>query len=152
MDKISGTILILIMPGIFLILFGVHLLRGGRKDIYMATHIFAGRIYAVIPWGIVLLMWAAGGLLSESPDVQWFFFEVGLGFAALGGIFYIFQPSFLKPAWLKWLEREHGDIMPILQQEANAMESGVWEERVKTQAGLEAWVAEVRRKHGLEKH
>jgi hypothetical protein len=152
MNKTSAVILVLIIPGVFLILFGVYLLRGGRKDFYMATHIFAGRIYAVIPWGIMLLIWAAGSLLSESPDVQSIFIGVGLGFGALGGIFYIFQPSFLKPAWLKWLEREHGDIMPILQQEANATGLGIWEAQVKTQAGLEAWVAEVRHKHGLEKH
>jgi hypothetical protein len=63
-------------------------------------------------------------------------------------IFAIWQPGWLKPKWLRWLEKEHGDIIEILWEEVRK-EGHAWERRVRTQEELEQWVAEVRRKHGL---
>ncbi|GAB4415445.1 MAG: hypothetical protein Fur0044_10540 [Anaerolineae bacterium] len=149
MERLLGTIFILVIPGVFILLRGIWLLKGGGKGAYLVTHIYAGRVYAYIPFGIMALVWAMG-TVPQSPDIQSVFIFVGLGFGVLGGFFYIFQPSFLKPAWLRWLEQEHGDIMPILQQEAQAMGLKNWEKRVATQVGLEEWVEEVRRKRGLK--
>ena len=61
----------------------------------------------------------------------------------------IWQPWWLKPKWLRWLEQEHGDILELLREEVRKDRWG-WERRVRTQKDLEEWVAEVRRKHGLE--
>jgi hypothetical protein len=60
----------------------------------------------------------------------------------------IWQPGWLKPKWLRWLEKEHGDIIEILWEEVRK-EGHAWGRRVRTQEELEQWVAEVRRKHGL---
>ena len=62
----------------------------------------------------------------------------------------IWQPWWIQPAWYRWLEEHHGDIIPLLQEEARAMGRWNWQRRVATQEGLERWVAEVRRKHGLD--
>ncbi len=61
----------------------------------------------------------------------------------------ILQPNWLKPIWLRWLEKEHGDIIHLLWEDVREDRWG-WERRVKTQKDLETWVNEVRRKHGLE--
>ena len=61
----------------------------------------------------------------------------------------MWQPWWLKPAWLRWLEKEHGDIIHLLWEDVRQDRWG-WERRVRTQEALETWVAEVRRKHGLE--
>ena len=63
-------------------------------------------------------------------------------------VFAMWQPWWLKPKWLRWLEKEHGDIIEILWEEVR-QEGHTWERRVRTQADLEDWVAEVRRKHGM---
>lgn len=63
-------------------------------------------------------------------------------------IFAIWQPRWLKPAWLRWMEDNHKDIIEILWEEVRK-EGHSWERRVRTQEQLEAWVAEVRRKHRL---
>ncbi len=55
----------------------------------------------------------------------------------------------MKPKWLKWLEQEHGDILRLLKEEANKMPYPEWDNQVETQEGLENWVAEVRKKHGV---
>ena len=61
----------------------------------------------------------------------------------------MWQPRWLKPAWLQWLEKEHGDIIELLWEDVRKDRWG-WERRVRTQEDLEVWVAEVQQKHKLE--
>jgi hypothetical protein len=67
----------------------------------------------------------------------------------MGMLFAVRDTWWIKPRWYRWLEEHHGDIIPLLQQEARAMGRWKWQRRVATQEGLEEWVAEVREKHGL---
>ncbi len=141
-------ILILIILGVILLLRGGWMLGGGDRSWYLSRSIYSGGIaYAQIPIGMFFISLAVAAITQLEV-----FANISIGLGICGFIFSFLQPSFLKPTWLKWLEQGHGDIMPILQQEANAMGLGIWEARVKTQADLETWVAEVRRKHGLEEH
>jgi hypothetical protein len=87
--------------------------------------------------------------LAAATELE-LFTGVGVGFGVVGLLFNYLQPSFLKPDWLRWLEREHGDIINHLVEEANRMGLEVWEKRVETQAGLEDWVAQVRYKTGVK--
>jgi hypothetical protein len=66
----------------------------------------------------------------------------------VSGILAIWQPRWLKPKWLRWLEDEHSDIIEVLWEEIRE-EGHSWERRVRTQEDLEQWVVEVRRKHRL---
>ena len=61
----------------------------------------------------------------------------------------MWQPWWLKPKWLRWLEKEHGRIIQVLWEEVRK-EGHSWERRVRTQEQLEQWVAEVKRKRGLD--
>ncbi len=63
---------------------------------------------------------------------------LGLGLA-------IWQPHWLTPAWLKWVEDYNYDIRSVLAKEAR--QEADWTKRIRSQADLEAWVAEVRQKH-----
>ncbi len=104
--------------------------------------------YVLIPIGIMTLFL---GLLPFLPQVRgdlafYIFFALLITIYVLA----IWLPWWLKPAWLRWLEKDHGDILHLLWEDVRKDRWG-WERRVRTQAGLEAWVAEVRRKHGLER-
>jgi hypothetical protein len=61
------------------------------------------------------------------------------------------RPRWLVPPWLRWLEDNHKDILGLLKNEARKMGGNEWNRRVRTQEALEAWVEEVRRKHGRVK-
>jgi hypothetical protein len=149
MEKLLKVVIVLIVPGLAVIWYTLRLINGGgNKSFYMVDHIYAGRVYAAIPIGIAFLIFAIA-TIPQSVDISLSIVGVGLGFGVLGLIFAFIQPSFLKPAWLKWLEREHGEIMPLLIQDANNMGLDVWNKRIQTQADLEVWVAEVRRKYKL---
>lgn len=147
MERLLTTICVLVVPGIWFIVFHMNLLRGkGDKGFYMANHIYAGRAYLGIPFGVTLLVWALA-TIPQSVEIAVVLLWIGVGFAALGIIFNFIHPSFLKPSWFKQLEHEHRDIMLLLKREANQMGLNIWNERIQTQADLERWVAEVRQKY-----
>ncbi len=63
----------------------------------------------------------------------------------------MWQPWWLKPAWLRWLEENYGDVLEDLFAEARAMGMRKWAEQVKTQEGLERWADGVAQKHGWQR-
>ena len=85
--------------------------------------------------------------IQEKTASAFLFISLGIGF--VGILFGIFQPKFLMPQWYRWLRTNHKDIMPLLRKDVTRIGYDVWQERTRTQAGLEAWVAEVRQKHNL---
>jgi len=62
----------------------------------------------------------------------------------------IWQPRWLTPKWLRWLEAHYENLIPLLREDAIRMGAWKWERQVSTQEGLEEWVAEVRQKHKLD--
>ena len=59
----------------------------------------------------------------------------------------VWQPTWLKPAWLQWLEANYGPGLEKMFKKARQMGPSQWEAQVKTQAGLEQWANEVARKN-----
>ena len=140
------NVLLVMLPAIFLLVDGFWRLMGNGKAAYFARFARSGGVYASLPFAIGwLLALLPRMIFPNAPSILFYF---GAGIFILGIIFAGYPPSFLKPAWLKWLEREHGDIYWILENDAHEMGLRIWQKRVKTQEGLEAWVAEVRQKHG----
>lgn len=145
-------IIVMVLIGLCLIVSGIWLLMGGGKMLYFARHARSGGVYASIPWGVAWLIVTVSlvKMPANGPDnTTMILFIIGLGVFILGIVFAGFPPSILKPVWLRWLEREHGDIYWLLENEAHEMGLRQWQKRVKTQEDLEEWVAEVRQKHGL---
>ncbi len=57
MGKFLAVLLVLVIPGVFILMYHVRLLSGqGNKSFYMADHIYAGRVYAGIPGGIAIIV------------------------------------------------------------------------------------------------
>lgn len=106
-------------------------------------------IYGAIPLGLSIMLIAFGGLFPTQTLRDWSLNTAFL-LTALAITLAIWQPWWLKPKWLRWLEQEHKSILPVLWEEVRK-EGHAWERRVRTQEQLEVWVAEVRHKHGLDK-
>ncbi len=153
-----GLALFFLAMGAIGLCVGIRYLQGYHKSHFLSSSVRLGsNAWMALPSGILFLMWGVGTVLVLAFDEQNDFIVTvakilwigGLGVALLGFIFALLQVPVMKPAWLKWLEREHGEIMPLLRREAREMGLDIWQRRVDTQEGLEEWVAEVRRKHGL---
>jgi hypothetical protein len=86
--------------------------------------------------------------LADRPGL-YLFFGLSLPLMTLTIILAIWQPRWIQPSWYRWLEENHEEIIPILQEEVRQMGPREWQRQVSTQEGLEQWVEEVRRKRGL---
>jgi hypothetical protein len=91
------------------------------------------------------------GLLMPNPEsARLIIFGIAFPLMVCVFLIVVFQPKWFKPKWVQWLEENHGDILELLIEESRqSSDWRDWAKRVSTQAGLEAWVAEVRHKHHL---
>jgi hypothetical protein len=103
-------------------------------------------VYAQLPLGLMLIGMAAS-LFMPTPEVArgvWLWTVFPLFAIAL--VLAIWQPAWLKPRWVRWLEEKQSDILDLLLEEGR--QTPDWASKVSTQEDLEQWVAEVRRKPG----
>ena len=103
-----------------------------------------GLVYAFLPLGLAFTMELFSAAFPGPDPTEWRIWETL--FLVLGGIGVLFMtwpPSWIKPRWVRWLEREYGYGLHILLEEARAMGRWRWEARVRTREGLESWVQEV---------
>ena len=132
-------VILLFIIGLFYFGHGIFALRGGSRRSFMR----GGRIngfYAELPWGVAFIV---GGLWWWNiwpAAASQLFYLAAFGFF-LGLSFSVFQPDYLKPAWYRWLETEHGSALPQLRSAAIEMGWFDWERAVQTEAGLKEWVA-----------
>jgi hypothetical protein len=128
-----------------------------RWFVIPAAPLISRNIYFFLPAFIPSVVLGLIGVLSVAIDPTtddnpiYFTFYLAFGFQALGFVIAYLEPSWLSPTWYRWLKKEHGDILPYLAQEAHEMGRRKWLKQVKTQAGLEQWVEDFRRRHHLEK-
>ncbi len=102
-----------------------------------------------IPLGITFIIW--GGIWSDFvPDIEtgnqlfnWLVMPLMLVSMVLG----VWNPRWLRPQWLNYLEDEYGLVMWKLLDEARK-DVPAWSRRVRTQAGLEEWAEETRKMLG----
>ncbi len=103
-------------------------------------------LYGAGPLGIGIACVGVGMILSLPPDFALSILTYVAGpFFMIGFALAIWQPHWLTPTWLRWIKDYNYDIRSLLAKEAR-QEAG-WAKRIRSQADLEAWVAEVRQKH-----
>ena len=103
--------------------------------------------YALMPAGLFLLSFYPISLWNEDGPMG-----DPLALAVLAVLFVlplvtlVWQPTWLKPAWLQWLEAHYGPVLEKMFKAARQMGIPQWEAQVKTQAGLEQWADDLARK------
>jgi hypothetical protein len=104
----------------------------------------AGLVYAFLPFGLAFAMLLLGVVFPGADPTKWsIWLDLFLVLGGIGVLFLIWRPSWVKPPWVRWLEREYGYGLHILLQEARATGRWRWEARVRTRLGLEDWAWEV---------
>lgn len=147
----------LIVVGVAFLFLGIYVRFGGFKTLYLAKGIpiLMPRALAnvPIPFGITLIILAVS--ISDwiaDPSIRnmlfdWIITPMFVASLVLG----IWNPRWLRPYWLNYLEDEYGSVMWRLLEEARKDAPG-WARRVRTQAGLEEWAEETRIKLGYPPH
>jgi hypothetical protein len=123
--------------------------RLGKAHLYLIEGAYPGYralSYGLGPLGIGLICAGIGIALPLSPDVTLSVLAyLARPFFVVGFVLAIWQPHWLTPSWLKWIEEYNYDIRSLLGKEAR--QASGWAQRIRSQADLEAWVAEVRQKY-----
>jgi len=111
----------IMLGGVFLIYLGIACRMGKYRSWYFVSDSRRSAIpYLGVPLGIGTILVGLSSLLPTEFRVPLLFLGWGGGFI-VGLVFLFFQPSFLKPEWLKWLENEHKEIiMPFIKPRAIA--------------------------------
>ena len=106
-----------------------------------------------IPLGITFIGWDILFLRSRSEpeNIQFIFNVIAVAMLLITVILGVWPPRWLRPRWLVYLEDEYGSVMWHLLEEARK-NAGIWEERVRTQKGLEEWAEEARIRLGYPPH
>ena len=143
--------LIFISIGFYSIWSGIRIISGKSRLAYIFPHYYSGAInYASIPIGITAILWGFIAILPLPETWNYILIYLSIAIGLVGLILNFTQPKSMTPHWYRWLKENHPDIMPLLRQEVASIGYQEWQKRTQTREGLETWVVEVRRKHGLE--
>lgn len=103
-------------------------------------------LYGAGPMGIGIAFVGIVMTFPLSSDIATFILTYITGpLCVIGFGLVLWQPYRLTPSWLIWFEEYNYDIRSLLGEEARQTPN--WTQRIKSQADLKAWVAEVREKH-----
>jgi hypothetical protein len=152
--NVNGAFVFLVGVGVLFLTGGILVWTGISKIWFLAEGvpmlIIPRFVYGMIPAGLGAIVW--GILLKWYPDSETAWAVccgvVGPLFIASQALT-IWRPHWVKPTWYRWLEKHHGDIIPVLQEEGRKIGRWEWQRRVATRKGLEQWIEEVRQKRGL---
>ena len=135
--------------GLLFIVMGVLIRIGRFKRWYLVADdsmfYHKAAYYAFIPWGLASLLLTTLPFLPTGRAGQDLVEYVIFSLMGIGVLLTFWQPRWLKPDWVRWLEENNQDILDLVIEEGRKTKD--WGKMVATQEGLEAWVAEVRRKY-----
>lgn len=130
------------------------LVRTGKFKSWYILQPLPGLLEPAMMYGAPLfgLAFVAIAVLAMLPaknvdTAGWRGFFAIIAFVFSGFGLMIWQPPWLKPRWIRWIEREYGYCLDILMEEAQKMGRWNWEAQVRTQAALERWVEQVVAQH-----
>jgi len=135
MFKFDPSLLLQAFGLIFMTL-GLAARLGLWKKWYWRTK---GSVYGYIPLGLMFLLYSFYGLAKERLTVPFWWFQALFAVLLIVGLWWSFRPpSFVKPAWVRWVEAYPKNITTAMEQ-ATAEESD-WDRHVTSPEAIEAWV------------
>lgn len=142
--------------GIVVFGFGLYVRMGGFKVWYLTKGVpFLMPIavqHMMMPAGITLVGWSLFTQFISDKEARLSAFNIfTFTMLFLSVLLGIWQPRWLRPQWHVYLEDEYGSAMWRLLEEARK-NAGIWEQRVRTQKGLEEWAEETRIRLGYPPH
>ena len=109
-----------------------------------------GIFYALLPAALMFFVFGVLMLLPIVPERRGFLaFYLVMPLMILTVVLGTWQPSWLTPKWLRWLQTNYPEHLQLLHDEASRMDRREWNREVRTQEGLESWVEEVLNKNNI---
>jgi len=140
--------ILLFFSGVVLMGFGIYRYKGPVSVWYLAYGTYTvGHNYLAIPGGISVMLFAL--VIPSFLPMVWKMPIVILAIVVtILGL--VFAKHLFTPTWLRWLEQEHGSILPMLRIEIQEMGLEKWNHRINTQEELEEWINDVKLQRKLK--
>lgn len=128
--------------GLIFILIGVYIRLGNLKQVYWKSR---RNMVGYIPLGILFLV-AGGYDFAFKQGGVIFYIYIALLVIVVGLTLYFATrpPDFLKPAWIRWVEKYPNAIQKAMA--ADVEDNGQWQENVSSEAAVDAWAKQLARK------
>ncbi len=146
MEDFYIVLFCLVMSGGFL-LFGFITISGRYRGWYFG--LFSARTrdipYISLPIAIFFFLPVIGSFFYKTDHwIMSVIPNLAISVAVITILCSIIKPSIFKPQWLRFLENNHKDILPLIEDEINKVGIKEWTQLTKTQDKLEKWVVEFR--------
>jgi len=133
--------------GVIFIALGIASRLGYWKKWYWHPR---GSSYGYIPYGCIFVFYSYNDKLLDlfSPN-QWIVYIIYILFFVIGLWFSISPPKFMKPAWIRWVEKYPSNIIDGMRNEAKG--NTAWEVHIKNEAAVDTWAKSVKASKALKK-
>jgi hypothetical protein len=142
MPEIDQVRMLQVIGGIFIAL-GLATRFGLYKKWYWGGR---GGAYAYLPLGLMFILFTFNSWAEESLTQTMYY-----GYIALFGLFGVFciwwslkPPGFIKPRWVRWIEKHPRRVVRMMKSEVEAGEE--WEEIIKSEEEVDKWAKSLRGK------
>ncbi len=132
--------------GIIFIVLGVAARIGYWKNWYWQVR---GSTYGYIPYGCIFF------LSSYNDELKKIFFPNEWVVYIFYGIFLVIglwcsirPPQFMKPTWVRWIEKHPANIVEAIRNDARNDTS--WEKHIKSEETVDAWAKSVKASKALK--
>jgi hypothetical protein len=133
--------LLLQILGLVFVSIGAAARLGLWKQWYWKTR---GTVYGYIPLGLLFLIYAFNDLAAEQLGSRYFLYQIAIGLVLVLGVWWsIRPPGFVKPAWVRWVERHSEAVRQVMGQDADKDKD--WERHVASPEAVDAWAKALQR-------
>lgn len=144
--NLDATLLIQAFGLIFVTL-GVTARLSYWKKWYWQIH---NSSYGYIPYGCLFVIYSYNeNLLDFFKPNQWLVYIIYGAFLAIGLWFSMRTPLFMKPLWVRWIEKYPKNIIDAMRIEAK--DDTTWEKHIKDEAAVDVWAKMVKTSKGYKK-
>jgi len=134
--------LLIPLLGAAFVLVGIYIRMGNMKQVYWKSR---RSMFGYIPLGLVfILVGYYTTFSSQAPYVFYAYIALLVILVVLTVYVSSRPPDFIKPTWIKWIEKHPNKIQKAMRIEADVDDE--WKERVTSEAGVDAWAKELARK------
>jgi hypothetical protein len=126
--------------GVIFIILGIAARVGYWKNWYWQVR---GSTYGYIPYGVIFILASYNDALKNvfSPN-EWIIYIFYGVFLGIGLWFSIRPPQFMKPTWVRWIEKYPANIIEAMRSEAK--NDTAWGKNTKDETTVDAWAKSVK--------
>lgn len=134
--------LVVLLMGAVFVFFGIYIRMGNLKQVYWKSR---RSVFGYIPLGLLFIM--AGYYETASKQPFYIFYPYIALFVILVGLTLFVAsrpPNFIKPDWIRWVEKYPNSIQKAMQ--AEVLDNTDWKSKLKSEADVDAWAKQLARK------